>query len=101
MLNELLRRYRSYNPATGEFDTPRGVREYARLLGVNHGQLSQILNDLQSPGITVLRALAQQFPESSEEIVAALVAHEPVPRTPNDIRRLAGLPVLAAKEEVA
>jgi len=101
MLNELLRRYRSYNPATGEFDTPRGVREYARLLGVNDGQLSQILNDIQRPGLTVVQALARTFPESSDELVRAMVESEPLPRTPNDIRRLAGLPVLAAKEEVA
>ena len=74
MLNELLRRYRSYNPATGEFDTPRGVREYARLLSVNDGQLSQILNDIQRPGVTVLRALAQTFPDSADEIAAALAA---------------------------
>jgi len=101
MLNALLRRYREYNPETGEFDVTRGGREYARLLGVNEGHLSQILNDLQRPGVTVLRALAQTFPESANEIAAALVAQEPVPRTPNDVRRLAGLPVLAAKEEVA
>ncbi len=77
MLNELLRRYRNYNPATGEFDTPRGVREYARLLGVNDGQLSQILNDIQRPGLVVVQALARTFPDSANEIAAALVAQSP------------------------
>ncbi|HEY8598542.1 MAG TPA: helix-turn-helix transcriptional regulator [Thermomicrobiales bacterium] len=72
MLNELLRRYRTYNPASGEFDTPRGVREYARLLGVNDGQLSQILNDIQRPGLTVIQALARTFPQAAPEIAAAL-----------------------------
>lgn len=72
MLNELLRRYRYFNPATGEFDTTRGVREYARLLGVNEGQLSQILNDIQRPGLTVIQALARTFPAAADEIAAAL-----------------------------
>jgi len=76
MLNELLRRYRTYNPATGEFDTPRGVREYARLLGVNDGQLSQILNDIQRPGLATLQALARTFPDASKEIAAALATPE-------------------------
>lgn len=76
MLNEILRRYKSFNPDTGEFDTTRGVREYARLLGVNDGQLSQILNDIQRPGLTVVQALARTFPESAPEIAAALSAPE-------------------------
>lgn len=74
MLNEVIRRYRSYNPETGAFDVVRGVREYARLLGVNDGQLSQILNDIQRPGLTVVQALARTFPASADEIAAALAA---------------------------
>jgi len=86
MLNDILRRYRSYNPDTGEFDVKRGVREYARLLGVNDGQLSQILNNLQRPGLTVIQALAQTFPASAPEIGIALAA------TPTESRE----PVVAA-----
>lgn len=79
MLNDILRRYRSYNPDTGEFDVKRGVREYARLLGVNDGQLSQILNDLQRPGLTVIQALARAFPASAYELAVALAeTREPV-----------------------
>lgn len=72
MLTEIIRRYQAYNPETGAFDNPRGVREYARLLNVNHGQLSQILNGLQRPGLTVIRALAITFPDAADEIAAAL-----------------------------
>ena len=72
MLTEIIRRYQSYCSDTGAFDCPRGVREYARLLGVNSGQLSQILNGIQRPGLTVVRALARTFPVAAEEIAAAL-----------------------------
>ena len=72
MLNEVVRRYRKYNPETGEFDVQRGVREYARLLGVNDGQLSQILNDIQRPGLVVLTALARTFPAAADDIAKAL-----------------------------
>jgi DNA-binding transcriptional regulator YdaS (Cro superfamily) len=74
MLTELVRRYQSYDPETGRFDRPRGVREYARLLGVNNGQLSQILNGIVPVGLTVARALARTFPEIAGEVGAALIA---------------------------
>jgi len=74
MLNEVIRRYKDFNPENGEFDHVRGVREYARLLGVNDGQLSQIMNDIQQPGLRVVRALATTFPQSSPELAAALAA---------------------------
>jgi transcriptional regulator with XRE-family HTH domain len=86
VLNEVLRRYRSYDPETGEFNVRRGVREYARLLGVNDGQLSQILNDIQRPGIGTLQALARTFPAAAPEIAAAL-AGQPLPE-----RELAQVP---------
>ncbi len=72
MLTEIVRRYKSFNPDTGEFDCPRGVREYARVLGVNGGQLSQVLNGIQRPGMTIIRALAQTFPPAADEIADAL-----------------------------
>jgi transcriptional regulator with XRE-family HTH domain len=73
MLTELVRRYQSYDPQTGRFDRPRGVREYARLLGVNNGQLSQILNGIVPAGLTVARALARTFPETATDVGAALI----------------------------
>lgn len=74
MLADIVRRYQSFNPDSGEFDRPRGVREYARLLGINHGYLSQILNGIESPGLTVIIALARAFPQSpaADEIAEAL-----------------------------
>ncbi|HET8627806.1 MAG TPA: helix-turn-helix transcriptional regulator [Thermomicrobiales bacterium] len=68
MLAEVVRRYRSYDPATGRFDVERGVREYARLINVNAGQLSEILNGKRQPGSRVLRRLAQTFPSAAAEI---------------------------------
>ncbi len=81
MLTEIIRRYQSYNPDTGAFDSPRGMREYARLLGVNNGQLSQILNGIQRPGLKVIAALARTFPAAAAEIAEALAA-EPAEATP-------------------
>ena len=81
MLIDIVRRYQSYCPDTGTFDCPRGVREYARLLGVNHGQLSQILNGIQRPGLTVVVALGRTFPAAADDIAAALKQQpaEPAP----------------------
>jgi len=79
MLNDVIRRYKDFNPENGEFDLDRGVREYARLLGVNDGQLSQILNDIQRPGLRIVRALATTFPQSADEIAAALSAPSGTP----------------------
>ncbi len=75
--------------------------EYAKRLGITQGTLSLIYSGKRGVGMDVLRAVAQTFPESSAELARAMIESEPRPRTPNDIRRLAGLPVLAAKEEVA
>ncbi len=72
MLNEIVRRYKSFNPATGDFDCPRGLREYAREIGVSPGQLSRIINGLETPGRSVLERLARTFPDAGEEIGRAL-----------------------------
>ncbi len=72
MLNEIVRRYQSFNPVTGDFDRPRGLREYAREIGVSPGQLSRIINDLETPGRSVLERLARTFRPAGEEIGRAL-----------------------------
>ncbi len=91
MLVEIIRKYQG----------GMSQREYARRLGLSSATLSLIYSGQRNVGIDVLRAVAQTFPESSDELARAMVESAPLPRTPNDIRRLAGLPVLAAKEEVA
>lgn len=79
MLNELVKRYRKYNPETGEFNQQRTIREYARLIGVNSGQLTQILNGIQKPGVTVIERLAAAFPDSpiQKDIASAFAGQPP------------------------
>lgn len=74
---DILRRYRAFDPATGRFDSPRGLREYARLLGMDAGHLSRILNGPTPPGRTVMERLARTFPAAATEMVEALQAQPP------------------------
>ncbi len=67
MLTDILRKYQ------GE----RSLREYARLLGVDHSTLSVVFNTHRQPSTFILAALSRTFPESANEIAAALVAQEP------------------------
>lgn len=62
MLTDILRKYQ------------RGLtqNEYARLLGISSAGISLIYSGQRNPGIEVIRALAQRFPESADEIAAAL-----------------------------
>lgn len=76
VLHDIVRRYRHYNPETGRFDLDRGVREYARLLKVSPAQLSQVMNGITNPGVSLLRRLAQAFPEAAPEIGAALACQD-------------------------
>jgi len=62
MLTDILRKYQG----------SMGQNEYARLLGVSSGAISLIYSGQRNPGIDVLRAVAQRFPESADEIAAAL-----------------------------
>lgn len=73
---DLLRRYRDFDPVTGEFDEASrlGLREYALLLGMDAGHLSRILNGKTPAGRTVLEKLARTFPSAAPEIIKALVA---------------------------
>lgn len=73
VFTEILRRYKDFNPATGGFDCHRTLREYARVIGVDAGQLSRILNGTAFPGRSVLERLARTFPAAAKEITAALV----------------------------
>ncbi len=75
MLVEILRRYKSYDPSTGEFTATRSLREYGRVIGVSDTQLSQIFNGHRRPGMSVLERLAQTFTEAGKEIGAAFAAN--------------------------
>ncbi len=72
MLVDIIKRYQSYDPTSGRFAAERGLREYARHIGVNSGQLSQIINGIQKPGLTVVHRLAQTFPAAADGIANAL-----------------------------
>jgi len=80
MLTEILRRYQSFNPETGAFDQPRSLRTYAITLGVNVSTLSILFSDIQDqPSIRTMQALARTFPQSADEIAAALSAPSDTP----------------------
>ena len=64
MLVEIIRKYQ------GEL----GQREFARLLGIGQTTLSLIYSGQRGVGVEVLQALARTFPESADEIGAALAA---------------------------
>lgn len=69
MLTDILRKYQG---------TMR-QNEYARLLGLSSAGLSLIYSGQRNVGIDVLRALARAFPESADEIAAALAAPDAAP----------------------
>lgn len=62
MLTDILRKYQ------GE----RSLREYARLLGVDHSTLSVVFNTTREPSTFILVALARTFPEAKDDIAIAL-----------------------------
>ena len=67
MLTDILRKYQG----------AMSQNEFARLLGVSGAAISLIYTGQRNPGIEVIRALAQRFPESADEIAAALSAVTP------------------------
>ncbi len=71
MLTDILRKYQ------GE----RSLREYARLLGVDHSTLSVVFNTDREPSTFVLAALARTFPDAAQEITSALIGQRVVPLT--------------------
>lgn len=74
MLTTLLRDYRDYDPATGEHDRQRSLREYARLLGISHPHLIQVLSGQREPGGKIIRGLLRAFPSKAAEISHAVAA---------------------------
>jgi hypothetical protein len=80
MLADILRRYQSFNPETGDFDLPRLMTEYADVLGINYVYLSQIYSGNRKPGMETFSKLMRAFPCAQDaigrEIGAALAAPE-------------------------
>lgn len=75
MLTDVVRKYQSFDPETKQFTRTRGLREYARLLGVNHATLSLLYSTPgRQPSRGILQKLAHTFPEATEEIGSALAA---------------------------
>lgn len=74
MLTDLLRRYQDLNPETLEHDCPRSLREYARLLGIDHSTLVVIYNGQREAGGKVIRGLLRAFPAKAAEISHAVAA---------------------------
>lgn len=74
-LPDLLRRYRSFDPATGQFDRIRSQVEYATLLGVDNSLLSHIFAGRKQPGLEIVRGLARLtsgHPQFWHELMAVL-----------------------------
>jgi transcriptional regulator with XRE-family HTH domain len=82
MLADIIRRYQSFNPDTGEFDKPRLLTEYAELLGVSYVYLSQLYNGTngRKPGMETFAKLMRAFPSAQavigHQIANALAAPE-------------------------
>lgn len=81
MLTSVLRRYQRYDPETGQFNSPRSLRQYAALLGVNHATLSELYSlSEREPSTMVLQALVRLFPAAADDIADAYKAQpEQVP----------------------
>jgi hypothetical protein len=73
-LRDLVERYRSFDPATGEFTAERGLREYAAMLGVHPSMLSRFLNKGIRDSRVVLDAFLRTFPQATQEVGSALLA---------------------------
>lgn len=68
----VLKRWQSYNPATGAFDLARTNREYADVLGVHESSLSKIYAGQTPAGLKPLVGLARAFPEAAPELARAM-----------------------------
>lgn len=75
MLTDVLRKYQHYDPASGRFDARRGLREYGRLIGIDHSTLSLLFSTPdREPSTMVLQALTRTFPAAADDIATALKA---------------------------
>lgn len=73
-LRSLVQRYRTYDPVTGEFNAERSLREYARLLNVDHSGLWRYLDGEVADSKVVLNAFLRTFPWAASEVTQAMLA---------------------------
>lgn len=73
-LVDLVRRYQSFDPDSGQFDRHRTAEQYAALLGVSASVLSRFYTGQRPTGATVLRAFLRRFPQAAREVAAAIAA---------------------------
>lgn len=69
----ILRRYQTYNQVTGRFDQVRSQRAYARLLGIDPGQLTRYYQHKQDVSLRTIQALARLYPCAAIDIAQALM----------------------------
>lgn len=72
---DLVRRYQSFDPTTGQFDRKRTQIEYAGLLDVDQSLLSHIFAGRKRPGLEIVRGLARltsNHPQYWHELMAVL-----------------------------
>jgi len=75
-VREIMLRYQNYNPATGKFDAARTRQDYARLLGVHPMTVSRLATGQYSFSLDVARGLARVFPETREQLAAAILSRD-------------------------
>lgn len=73
-LRTLIGRYRTYDATSGAFTADRSVREYARLLGIDHSTLWRYLDGDIADSRVVLGAFLRTFPTAANEATQALLA---------------------------
>ena len=70
----LLQQYQSFNPESGEFDTPRTNRDFAKLLGVHESYLSKAYDRQHPIGVKALEGLRRAFPQEAAKITELFFA---------------------------
>ena len=71
-LVELVRRYQSFDPATGTFTVTRSGAAYAALLGINASVLSRFYSGDRRNSYVVLRAFMRTFPQAADAVALSM-----------------------------
>lgn len=72
----LVRRYQTYDPATGRFDVRRSDRQYSLLLGVRRDLLSKFYAKHVESSHVILTAFMRTFPSAASEVASSIGAKE-------------------------
>ena len=73
-LNDIFRRYRWCDAASGEFNVERSIADYAALLGMRYPTVHQIITDVRRPANEAFGRLLLVFPQAGPEVTRALAA---------------------------